>query len=238
MNHVSEQTFLVTGGANGLGFLISQELRNRGHSVIVWDRAATDHEGDALVSVDVRDPDEVALAAESLPSLLHGVVTCAGVASRESILELTPSEWSHVIDVNLHGTFHVAQACFSRLRETRGTLITLGSVAGSLAISNRSAYCASKAAVAMLMRCLALEWGPHGVRAVSLAPGFTDAGMSAQGIDSGGTDADSVRQRTPLREFVPATQVATLAADILEKRWSAITGTEIVIDGGLSTGWP
>lgn len=237
MSEVAKQTFLVTGGASGLGLLISEELRNRDHSVIVWDRAAPDEGAPGLVSVDVRDPDQVSAAAESLPALLNGVVTCAGIASRESIVDLTPNEWSRVIDVNLNGTFHVAQSCFSRLAEAQGTFITLGSVAGSLAIGNRSAYCVSKAAVAMLTRCLALEWGPQGVRAVSLAPGFTDSGMSAQGIEQGRTNADAVRQRTPLRELVPATQIATLAADILEQRWSAITGTEIVIDGGLSTGW-
>lgn len=237
MTQLTKQAILVTGGARGLGLLISEELRHRGHSVIVWDQAVSDGGQPGVISVDVRDPDQVSSAAESLPNSLKGVVTCAGVASREAIVDLTSIEWSSVIDVNLNGTFHVAQACFSRLAEAQGTFITLGSVAGSLAISNRSAYCVSKAAVAMLTRCLALEWGPHGVRAVSLAPGFTDSGMSAQGIEEGRTNADTVRQRTPLRELVPASQIATLAADILEQRWSAITGTEIVIDGGFSAGW-
>lgn len=187
-----------------------------------------------FISVDVRDPDNVSTAAESLPASQDGVVTFAGVASRESLVDLTPGEWSRVIDVNLNGTFNVAQACCGRIAQAQGSLVSLGSVTGSRAIGNRSAYCVSKASMAMLTRCLALQWGPHGVRAESLAPGFTDAGMSAQGIYAGHSDMSAVLQRTPRRELVPASQIATLAAGILERGWSAMTGTEIVIDGGLS----
>jgi NAD(P)-dependent dehydrogenase (short-subunit alcohol dehydrogenase family) len=223
------RTVLVTGAARGLGLAACAELEKEGYEIIRWDR---DSAGDSrVVEVDVADEASVRGAAKDLPALA-GVVTSAGVGSREGLVEISYPEWKRTQDVNVNGTFLTATATLSALEAGRGALVTVGSVNGKLGFTARGAYCTSKAAVIMLTRCLAIDWAPRGVRAVCVCPGFVNAGMAKQGIDKGALDVGAITGHTPLGRLVEDTEVASAISFVLSERASAITGSEILVDGG------
>lgn len=116
-------TILVTGAATGLGSACVDRLSAEGYAVLGWDMRGAG----AIARVDVSAFDEVSTAAAALPPLA-GVVHCAGLTSRDSIMGSDPEEWARVIAVNLLGTFNVAHATYPLLLAARGTFVALGSV--------------------------------------------------------------------------------------------------------------
>lgn len=219
-----DATVLVTGAATGLGRACADRLSAEGYAVVGWDVRGVD----SNARVDVSAFDDVSTAAALLPPLV-GVVHCAGVTSRESIMDSDPEEWARVIAVNLLGTFHVARAAYPLLRGARGTFVAVGSVQGTSGFRNRSAYGASKAAVVSLVRSMAVEWGQSGVRAVCVSPGYTTFGMS-----SGTRMPPEVYRRIPSGELVGVSEVTEVVAFLLSPRAGALTGIEIPVDNGFT----
>lgn len=222
-------TVLVTGSAGGLGGACATYLRQQGYSVIGWD--CVESPDGSWQRVDLTSFDEVAAAAAGLPPLA-GVVNCAGVSNRLSVAELSAQDFANVVGINLGGTFNLAKAVFPALQAAGGTFVGIGSVAGSAAFTNRAAYCSSKAAVIMLVKCLAIEWAQHGVRAVCVSPGFVDAGMSVQGQREGGTSSTAILDHTPFGRLVKAEEFAQTVAFVISDAASGITGSEILVDAG------
>lgn len=228
-----QRVVLITGAASGIGAACAARLLADGHRVIGWDLRAGDDPRIEWQELDVRAADQVATAATALPPLL-GTVTCAGLANRETALDIAPATFSRLLDVNVDGTFFTAQAAYPALVAGGGTLVTVGSVAGRLAFTNRVAYCTSKAAVIMLTRCLAVEWAADGVRALCVCPGFVEVGMAAQGIANDEAMGRSVLGHTPAGRLTSPTEVAGTVAFALSEAASGITGSEIYVDGGFA----
>jgi NAD(P)-dependent dehydrogenase (short-subunit alcohol dehydrogenase family) len=152
-------TVLVTGGSSGLGAAVTQLLQKEGASPVVLDRnppqADVDHE-----IVDLAVPGAAADAVEQISIRAGGldaVVTCAGVDSCGPLSGVPVDEWERVIEVNLLGTARVVRAALPHLERSSGRVVTVASTLGLRAVSDATAYCASKFGVVGFTRALAAE---------------------------------------------------------------------------------
>lgn len=229
---MSGSTVLVTGAAGGIGGAIAARFLDQGWQVLGWDVTSGADDRIEWTHVDVRDWDAVDAAAEQLPAL-GGVVTSAGVGARDSALETRKEDWHRTIDINLNGTFHTARSTYDALARANGTLITIASVAGATVFRNRAAYCASKAAVLMLTRCLAIEWAADGIRCVAVSPGFTRTPHVQRGIDEGKTNLDDVLGHTPQHRLVEPPEIAAVIWRLVaDPEFAAVAGSEVLVDAG------
>ncbi|GLZ55992.1 SDR family oxidoreductase [Actinomycetospora sp. NBRC 106378] len=165
-------TVLITGGSSGLGAAVADAVAQAGGTPVVLDLKAPDA-GYAFVEVDLADP----TAAQSAVTRaidehggLDGVVTAAGIDRCGRIVDVEWAEWERVVAVNLLGTAAVVRAALPSLEERHGTVVTVSSTLGIKAVSDASAYCASKFGVVGFTRAIAAEWaGKVGV--TLLVPG-------------------------------------------------------------------
>jgi NAD(P)-dependent dehydrogenase (short-subunit alcohol dehydrogenase family) len=159
----------------------------------------------------------------------------AGITHSTPALAVSQDEWAQVLDVNLNGAFHVAQAAAAMVRQERsGVLLFTGSWVGEVPSKGLLPYCVSKAGVQMLARCLALELAPHGIRANVVAPGVLDAGVSAQIFRRFPERRVPFQQIVPLGTLGTAEQVADAFVFLASDAAAYITGTTLLVDGGAS----
>jgi NAD(P)-dependent dehydrogenase (short-subunit alcohol dehydrogenase family) len=226
---------LVTGAASGIGLALVDRLRHDGHVVIGWDMGWSDANADGIL-VDVSDEESILAASADLPERLAGVVTCAGVSSRTSLVDTPIEEFRRVIDVNLVGTAAVAQIAHSRL--AGGVFVAIGSVAATVPLARRAAYCASKAGVVMLARVLGSEWAADDIQVLCVSPGFVNTGMATRGAQSGGTDLARVLDRTPTGALVPTDDLIDVLVLAVTGGLPGVVGSEIIVDSGYVSGTP
>ena len=197
----------------------------------------------AAASVDITSEREVArLAEEALAALgrIDVLVNNAGVTILGGVAELTEADWQREIDINLSGAYRVSKAFWPHLAGAGGgAILSTASIAGVVGVRQDAAYVASKAGLIMLTRCMALDGAQHGIRANCICPGFVDTPMF-DGFLADQPDPDAALAhaagRTPLGHIGTPRDIADgfvyLASD--DARW--ITGTTLVIDGGLTAG--
>jgi NAD(P)-dependent dehydrogenase (short-subunit alcohol dehydrogenase family) len=182
-----QRAALVTGGSSGIGRAIARMLRDEGYALTLVSRraekvqAAADELGAAAVAADVGDADECTrLVAEHRERFgrLDVLVNSAGVGIAGTIEQLPAKHFDLQVGVNLRGLFLVTQAALPLLRESRGLIVNLASIAGTLPTPGLATYGATKAAVISLTRSLNEELDGDGVRAVAICPGFVDTPMA------------------------------------------------------------
>lgn len=236
---------LITGAASGIGRAVAARLaRQPGAALLLVDRDepglrdAAGQLGDARVETLTADLGEVAAAGEAVALAakafggLDCIVSNAGVMRGAPLVELSVDDFDHLFRINTRPTFLLAQAAYEHLRASRGSLVATASLAAEHATPPLGAYAASKAALVMLVKQLALEWGPLGIRCNCVSPGPTLTGMSAAGY------ADAARRkqredRTPLRRIAEADDIAAAIEFLASAGAKHITGQNLVIDGGL-----
>ena len=158
--------------------------KRRGTDVVVWDIA-----GAYDVKCDVTDPASVDAAARGRPSRGSAspseVTVTAGVGHSGMLLDLPVDEWDRVIAVNTRGPLLVMRAFARAMIDagTPGSIVATSSVSARLVDRSMGAYCASKAALSMLVEVAACEWGPHGIRVNAVGPGVTTTPMLGQAPD-------------------------------------------------------
>ena len=182
-----EKAALVTGGSSGIGLAIARLLRDEGYGLTLVSRraekvkAAADELGAAAVAADVSNADDCArLVAEhkSRYGRLDVLVNSAGVGVAGTVESLPAKHFDLQLGVNLRGLFLVTQAAIPLLRESRGLIVNLASIAGTLPTPGLATYGATKAAVISLTRSLNEELDGDGVRAVAICPAFVDTPMA------------------------------------------------------------
>jgi NAD(P)-dependent dehydrogenase (short-subunit alcohol dehydrogenase family) len=260
MDRVSGKVALVTGGANGIGRACALALAREGASVVVTDVQAaagrdcvteiTDAGGEGLfLHHDVTSEDAwIAVIAEigARFGRLHVLVNNAGVAVPGVVTEMTLEQWRRQQSINVEGVFLGVKHSLPLMRGSGGgSIINLSSVAGLTGVANLSSYCASKGAVRLFTKAVAMECAAarDGVRCNSVHPGIIETAIwdamapGASGGEPGANrlDLDAVSAvATPLGvKGYPddiAAGVVYLASD--EARY--VTGTELVIDGGIT----
>jgi NAD(P)-dependent dehydrogenase (short-subunit alcohol dehydrogenase family) len=240
---------LVTGVGSGIGRAIALRFAREGASVCLVDidgarsQAAMDEVvregGRALLQVG-----DVTLAADCGRAVaetaaafgaLHILVNSAGIIRRATVTELSEEDWDRVMDVNVKSVFLMSREALPHLTETRGAIVNLASGWGLAAGPRAAAYCASKGAVVLLTKSMAIDHGPQGVRVNCLCPGDTDTPMlrheAAQlGVNEAEFLADAARR--PLRRVARPEEIASAALFLASGASQFITGTALVVDGG------
>ena len=242
MNHVA----LVTGGGTGIGAAIARRLSADGYDVAVTGRradpieeVAAEVDGLAVVADTRVAADASRAVAEAVDRFggLDALVLNAGVGGVGSLLDLEPEVFEDVLRVNVTGAFLTARAAIPHLLERRGAIVGIASVSALRAAPESLAYCSSKAALAMLMQCIALDHGADGVRANCLCPGWVRTPMANSEIDTLGLDSREgayavATQDVPLRRPSEPEEIAAAAAWLLSEDASYLNGAVIPVDGG------
>lgn len=241
-------TVVVTGAGLGLGAAIAHRAAADGWTVGVLDR-----DGDAAArTAEAIGPRGVALHADTTDETAFeaaldvlaqatgrpapdAIVGNAGIVRFGPLLEVRLEDWRATVDVNLTGTFVAARAVARRMvaAGSPGSIVTITSMNGVAPGPNAGAYGATKAGVARLTQQMALEWGPHGIRANAVAPGLIDAGMS-EPIYADPEIRQRRSERVPLGRLGQSDDVAAVVLFLLSDAAGYVTGTELLVDGGVT----
>ena len=157
----------------------------------------------------------------------------AGISMNKPSLELTPAEWRRAIDIDLSGVFYCAQAAGRRMaRQGGGVILSTASIWGLSSAANRLAYCAAKAGVVSLTKCLAAEWAQHCIRVNAICPGYTHTSLMDELMERGAINGAELCGKTPINRLGRPEEMAEAALYLASDASAFITGHALVSDGG------
>jgi 2-keto-3-deoxy-L-fuconate dehydrogenase len=228
---------LVTGAGSGIGAAVARRLAAGGADVVVADVELPAVEGLAReiggrpLQLDVRDEQQVAGAMPGLDVL----VNVAGIGSTTTAPETPLDVWEDVFAVNARGTFLCCKHAIPGMAERRrGSIVNIASVAALVGLRNRAAYCASKGAVVALTRALAVDHVADGIRVNAVCPGTVDSPWVRRLVEDAGESLDDLRARQPMGRLGLPEEIADAVAYLASDAAGFVTGTTLVIDGGLT----
>jgi len=245
---LSDKVCVITGGLGGLGRAMAHAFLGAGAKVLLLDRPPQDPASAMaefaasgnrcrFAPVDVGDTGSVAAAFEGCADQLgapHVLVNNAAMSASAPLADLDLAAWELQMSVNVGGYLRCAQA-FRRHRDTSaaGAIVNIASIAGHNAQPGSGGYSMGKAAIAMLTRQLALEWGPENIRTNSVSPGLFITPLSEQFYRN---PDDRARREAvvPLRRIGDPAELADAVVYLSSPRASYVNGAEIVVDGGFS----
>ena len=246
MSAGGEQVVLATGAAGGIGSAVIRRFATSGWRCASADLAAPNESVEHHVATDVRSVAACRAAVQSTVNTfgrLDVLVNAAGVWHEGNTADTREDDFDRVIDVNLKGTYFMSAAAIPHLEATRGCIINLSSDAGIQGNSGAAAYCASKGGVSLFTKALALELAPRGVRVNAVCPGDVDSPMlRGQAQKYGGSEQayyDQLLAGYPQRSnarFITPDEVAEFIWFLAQPHAAAITGANLSIDFGLSSG--
>lgn len=240
---------IVTGASSGLGVAFAKGLAEAGADVAICarrvekleaTRQAIEDMGHRVIAVtaDVSKPEDCERVVEETVANLGRVdilINNAGVATAVPATRETPEQFSQVIEVNLNGSYYMAQACGRAMGKSGGgSIVNIGSVLGSTtAHLPQAAYCSSKAAIIGLTRDLAQQWtGRKNIRVNALAPGFFESEMTEQYPEG---YLDQMKFRIPAGRKGEAEELVRAGIFLASDASSYVTGVLLPVDGGLLT---
>jgi NAD(P)-dependent dehydrogenase (short-subunit alcohol dehydrogenase family) len=240
-----EKVIAVTGASRGIGAAIAVELARRGFIVACLTRKGLGPETPDVPeeaalrfvnrACDVTDEESVRRALADVAARsggVHGLVNNAGIHLDAPSHALTTAVYEQVMATNATAVFTTSREAYPHLLKAGGgTIVNIGSFYDKIGVKRNLAYCASKAAVAAMTRCLAVEWAAKGIRVVDIAPGYIETDLNREALTQG-----------PLREFlakrIPGgksgtmSDVARLVGAVFTEDIPFLTGATIYIDGG------
>lgn len=241
MKGLKDKRVLITGGAGGIGTATAKRFMEEGSRVFILDRDADACERirkelpslEAILTADVSNSKEVKQAFSDLDNICQGLdilINNAGISIRHSFLDITPEEWQSVIDVNLSGVFHVAQAAAGRMKpQGWGVILNMASTNGMTGYPYYADYNASKAGVIALTKSMALELAPD-VRVLAVCPGYVLTPM--QMAEYTPEMLEAANKKVPLLRHAHPSEVAALFAFLASEEAGYLTGHCYMIDGG------
>jgi NAD(P)-dependent dehydrogenase (short-subunit alcohol dehydrogenase family) len=237
---------VVTGAARGIGAAIARRFAENGYMVVGVDRdgdqlheALIELPGAEAVVGDVTDEQVMEEACERGQARgLRAFVANAGIARPGRSVDFPVEVWDQLLAVHLTAAFLGARAACRRMPDG-GSIVMISSVNGHLGFGGRAAYCAAKAGVQGLVRSLAVEWAPLGVRVNAVSPGTIATEMQAKFMQTGYASADLFLSRVPMGRFGQPSEIADAVYFLCSPRSSYITGVVLPVDGGwLANGLP
>jgi len=238
---------LVTGAARGLGRAISLALANAGANVALGLRevgTGSDlaHQIESMgrralpLQMDVTDLDQISRGVTGTAAhfgKLDILVNNAGGGFTNLALDVPENEFDATLSINLKATFFAAQAAAKiMIRQNGGRIINMSSQAGFAALPTESIYCASKAAVSHLTKCLAVEWGQHNITVNAVAPTFIATPGTHEALADPAFRADVIERIAGLHRIGEPMDVAGAVVFLASPAASLITGHTVLIDGG------
>ncbi|MBW9092570.1 SDR family oxidoreductase [Microbacterium jejuense] len=237
---------VVTGGSRGIGLAVVTALEEFGAHVVIAD--LLDDAGAAAAAsfpsgrveythLDVTDAASVEQTFAGIAER-HGavdiLVTSAGIANHQPSLVLERETWDRVLAVNATGTFWCAREAARHMASRGGSIVAIGSMSGELANApqRQAAYNASKGAVHLAVKSLAIEFAEQNIRINAVAPGYVGTELTKDGVPSDWWD-DWVR-RTPMARLGRPEEIASLVAFLASDAASYMTGSIVLVDGGYS----
>lgn len=238
------KTAFVTGAASGIGAAIAQAFASKGVRVAVVDlneeaaqAQAAKITGDAIaIGCNVADAASVAKATAHAQDALGRIdilVNSAGIVDLAPAEDISLSAWQRTIDINLTGSFLVSQTVGRiMIAQKSGRIINLASQAGSVAIDDHIAYCASKFAVIGMSKTLALEWGKHGITVNTVSPTvvLTELGKAAWA----GAKGDAMIGQIPTGRFAEPCEIAAAVVFLASDAAGMLNGADLIVDGGFT----
>jgi NAD(P)-dependent dehydrogenase (short-subunit alcohol dehydrogenase family) len=234
---------VVTGAGSGIGAAIARAFAAKGAWVALLDldgdavraRAAALAESKAW-ACDVADAESVEAGVAAVTAEMGGIdilVNCAGTVDLAPAEEISLAAWQRTLDINLTGSFLMAQAVGRRMiARGYGRIVNMASQAGSVAIEGHVAYCASKFAIIGMTKTLAIEWGRHGVTVNSISPTvvLTDLGRKAWA----GPKGEAMKAQIPTGRFAEPEEIAAAALFLASDAAGMINGADLLVDGGFT----
>jgi len=246
MKKLTNKIAVVTGGAQGIGLGISKRLSEEGANVIFLDnnknliKNINNSKGqtEGIVNAKFCDLSNVQQTRSVLEetwkeySKVDIVVNNAGIATRESFLEISEDDWDKIINVNLKAIFIVGQYLAKKMIDNNiaGKIINMGSKNGLSAGKKLAHYNSSKGGVNLLTQTMASELAKYQIQVNSIAPGFIDTNLDKKLKDN--DENLCLTERTPMDRLGTIREVANTALFLSSDESSYITGTTIVVDGG------
>jgi NAD(P)-dependent dehydrogenase (short-subunit alcohol dehydrogenase family) len=244
---LSGHVALVTGGNGGLGIGMARGLAAAGARVAIWgrnaerNRAATEAiealgASAAGFTCDVTDPEQVSNAMEQTIARFGRLDSCfanaGGSGVRKPFTQLSPGDWQSTLDLNLNSVVYTFQAATRQfmVQQSGGSLVVTSSIAALLGVPG-GGYSATKAAVSGLVRSLAVELAPAGIRANAILPGFIETEMS---LNTPKAFQEACLRRTPSGKLGTIDDMAGAAVFLAGPASRFVTGQSLVIDGGQS----
>lgn len=251
--------YLITGAGSGIGRAVAGLAAkgadsNGGVSLALLDRdvealerAADELEGLGATCVpivaDLSDPESLVRAvAEALAGLdgLDALISNAGITAAAPLEELKLEDYERTFAINTRATWLLGRAAFPALKHSRGAIVATASISATNPTPPLGMYSPSKAALLMIIRQMALEWGRHGIRANCVSPGPTDTGLTRNSF--GDLDNEAARANrehreatTPLRRIARADDIAEAILFLSGPRSAHVTGVDLPVDGGITT---
>ena len=245
MGRLAGTCALVTGATGGLGRAISELLHEEGATVYVTDidrdrgQALAEELGDRAryVQLDVTDEGSWSAAVALLHEVgdqLTTLVNCAGAALKSALVDTSVADFRRILELNLTGTF-LGIRIAGRHMVDGGSVVNISSLNGVLPTAGLGAYVASKAAVSALTRVAALELADRGITVNAVCPGSIDTAIT-DSQDFADTDWDAYVKTIPLGRRGAPVEVAQAVLYLVAEESRYVTGTMLVIDGGIAAG--
>lgn len=249
MNRVDGKSALITGGGKGIGRAVAELLAEEGAQIAITD---IDAEGGATTvdritaaggeaaffEHDVTSEGDWERVVDAVQDTFGGpdiLVNNAGIYHIEPVDEMDVEDWKHLMDINVTGVFLGLKHCTPLMREQgQGSVINLSSVAGIIGLSGHTCYGASKGAVRTMTKDAAIELAGTGVRVNSLHPAYIDTQMADYGAEVQGATKDELDAMHPIGHMGEPEDVAYAVLYLASDESKFMTGSEMVLDGGLT----
>jgi len=230
---MAEGQIIVTGASRGIGAAIALELKRRGYKV-----AGTSRSGDTALGpgqpCEMTDETSIvrAIAAIAGKGPIVGLVNNAGTYETGPSAKLSAAMFEHTIRTNATSVVCASREVYPHLKAAGGGLIVnIGSFFDKLGVAENTAYCASKAAIAAITRCLAVEWAADNIRVMNVAPGYIETDLNRAFLQNDRIKS-WIARRVPVRRPGTPEEVAKVVASLFAENVGFLTGETIYIDGG------
>jgi NAD(P)-dependent dehydrogenase (short-subunit alcohol dehydrogenase family) len=245
-NIFKDKIMVLTGASSGINYQIARRFAEFGAKVNIIARRQNkideavqrivDDGGSAEgYSADVREYKDIKTIFSKIAEK-HGSVDIllAGAAhnSPTMVKDMKPRNFGHVVDIDLKGVYHTIYASYEYLTKPGASIIAISAVQASMPMRTQAAVCAAKAGIEMLIKNMALEWGPEGIRLNAIAPGPIEGTEGMDRLSPSMPDKDALTGRLPLQCYGSKDDVAGCAMFLSSPLAKFITGTVLTVDGG------